>query len=305
MAELRIGTCSWKYDSWKGIVYSETVGDGFLSEYGRRFDTVEIDQWFWSLHAPDRVTLPDSAVVRGYADAVPASFRFSVKAPNSVTLTHFHAKSKSDPLVPNPHFLSVPLLEKFLERLDPMRSRLGPVLFQFEYLNRQKMPSQAAFLDAFGSFIRNCPKGYAYGLEIRNPNYLNDGLFAFMQEESIVPVLLEGYYMPPVVKTAAAHLADGGARHFQSAGHLSERSSRIRKSVVFRLHGPDREGMEEKTRKKWDRIVSPKDAELKEISGLVNEFLDRGVSVYMNVNNHYEGCAPLTIEKLRRLLKDG
>lgn len=287
MAELRIGTCSWKYDSWKEIVYSESVGDDHLSEYGRHFDTVEIDQWFWSLHGAERIALPDPAVVRSYAESVPAGFRFTVKAPNSVTLTHFYRKSKTDPLVPNSRFLSIPLIEEFLLRLDPMKSRLGPILFQFEYLNKQKMPSQAAFLEGFGGFIRECPKGYRYGLEIRNPNYLNESLFAFMEKEKIVPVLLEGYYMPPVVKTAEAH------------------ASRIRESVVFRLHGPDREGMEEKTGKKWDRIVSPKDTELKAIAGCVEGFLGRGVSVYVNVNNHYEGSAPLTIEKLRRLLKTG
>ncbi|MDM7926536.1 MAG: DUF72 domain-containing protein [bacterium] len=285
MPDLRIGTCSWKYDSWKGIVYSGQAGGDALSEYSRLFNTVEIDQWFWSLHGAGKNTLPDPAAVRSYAEAVPGGFRFTVKAPNSLTLTHFYRKSKTDPLVPNPNFLSVPLLGEFLERLDPMKSRLGPILFQFEYLNRQKIPSQSAFLDAFGAFIRRCPDGYAYGLEIRNPNYLNESLFAFMEKEQIVPVLLEGYYMPPVVETAAAHM------------------DRMAGTVVLRLHGPDREGMEEKTGKKWDRIVAPKDAGLKAIAGCVEGFLGRGVSVYVNVNNHYEGCAPLTIEKLRRLLK--
>jgi len=28
----------------------------------------------------------------------------------------------------------------------------------------------------------------------------------------------------------------------------------------------------------------------------------RGIEVYLNVNNHYEGSAPLTIEKIRGLL---
>ncbi len=143
------------------------------------------------------------------------------------------------------------------------------------------------FLEAFGAFIRKCPDGYAYGLEIRNPNYLNDSLFAFMEKEGIIPVLLEGYYMPPVRQIVEAQ------------------SPHIRKSVVLRLHGPDREGMEERSGKKWDRIVVPRDAELKEISKLVDGFLNRGVSVYVNVNNHYEGCAPLTIEKLRHLFKSG
>ncbi|PLX23103.1 MAG: DUF72 domain-containing protein, partial [Ignavibacteria bacterium] len=46
MARLRIGTCSWKYPSWKGIVYSAPKGINYLEEYARVYDTVEIDQWF-------------------------------------------------------------------------------------------------------------------------------------------------------------------------------------------------------------------------------------------------------------------
>ena len=78
MAALRIGTCSWKFDSWVGLVYSEKDRAGYLREYARRYDTVEVDQWFWSLFGRDKIALPEPAVVREYAESVPASFRFSV-----------------------------------------------------------------------------------------------------------------------------------------------------------------------------------------------------------------------------------
>ena len=39
---LRIGTCSWKYPSWKGLVYSRATGIDYLAEYATRYDTVEI-----------------------------------------------------------------------------------------------------------------------------------------------------------------------------------------------------------------------------------------------------------------------
>lgn len=41
---LKIGTCSWKYPSWQGLVYSPDVGDNDLAEYARQYETVEIDQ---------------------------------------------------------------------------------------------------------------------------------------------------------------------------------------------------------------------------------------------------------------------
>jgi hypothetical protein len=60
---------------------------------------------------------------------------------------------------------------------------------------------------------------------------------------------------------------------------------------VVRLHGPDREGMEERTGRRWDRLVVERDGELKGTVGMVGELLDARVSVYLNVNNHYEGSA--------------
>ena len=51
---LRIGTCSWKYDSWKGIVYPDKEEINFLEEYSKHFNTVEVDQWFWSLFEPKK-----------------------------------------------------------------------------------------------------------------------------------------------------------------------------------------------------------------------------------------------------------
>ncbi len=71
---------------------------------------------------------------------------------------------------------------------------------------------------------------------------------------------------------------------------------------MIRLHGPDRKAMEEKTRKHWHRVVAPKDEELAAIANMAGELLEQGVNVYLNVNNHYEGSAPLTIERIRRLL---
>ena len=92
---IRIGTCSWKYPSWQGLVYSAPKGINYLEEYARRYDTVEVDQWFWSLFAGGEVKLPDPADVDEYRRSVADDFRFTVKLPNSLTLTHFYKKKKT------------------------------------------------------------------------------------------------------------------------------------------------------------------------------------------------------------------
>ena len=65
----------------------------------QHFSTVEVDQWFWSLFAGDKVVLPNPKVVRECADSVPEDFIFSIKVPNSITLTHHYKKQKSDSLI--------------------------------------------------------------------------------------------------------------------------------------------------------------------------------------------------------------
>ena len=72
--------------------------------------------------------------------------------------------------------------------------------------------------------------------------------------------------------------------------------------VVLRLMGKDREAMEKITGDRWDRIVEPKDDELKAIADIVKDLAGSGVEVYLNVNNHYEGCAPATIERIESIL---
>ena len=284
MAALRIGTCSWKYDSWAGLVYSDEARANYLNEYARHFDTVEVDQWFWSLFGRDKVALPRPEAVEEYAASVPASFRFSVKAPNSVTLTHFYRKARSDPLVGNPHFLSVDIFKEFLGALEPMGNRLGPVMFQFEYLNKQKMAAPGAFFEQFSDFISRCPTGYQYCLEIRNPNYLTDDYFDFLKSNGLSHVFVHGYYMPSIFEIY---------RKF---------SSHIRKLTVIRLHGPSRSDIEAKTKKKWNKIVEPRDAELDSLKKMLDDLRRRKVRTYLNVNNHYEGSAPLTIERIKSRL---
>jgi len=99
-----IGTCSWKYNSWQGLIYPANKPFNYLQEYSRHDRTVEIDQWFWSLFASDKAVLPKPTVVQEYTDSIPEDFAFCIKIPNSITLTHHYKKKKSDPLIPNPHF---------------------------------------------------------------------------------------------------------------------------------------------------------------------------------------------------------
>lgn len=42
-AGLRVGSCSWKYDSWRGLVYSDERALNHLGEYALTYGSVEVD----------------------------------------------------------------------------------------------------------------------------------------------------------------------------------------------------------------------------------------------------------------------
>ncbi len=279
ISPLHLGTCSWKYDSWRGLVYSDQPAN-YLQEYARRYNCVEVDQWFYSLFK-DKVVLPQPKVVAEYAASVPPEFRFGIKLPNALTMTHYRPAAKTDPLVPNPHFLSPDVLKGFLDRLEPLRGYLGPLMLQFGYLNRGMMPSQAEFLDKLGTFVGQLPTGYIWCVETRNPNYLNAAYFQFLRDRNLGHVWLQGYYMPSIFNL-----------YRQLAGLLNE-------TVVIRLHGPDREGIEERAGKDWSKIIESRDSELDALAGVVKDLRARKRQVFVFANNHYEGCAPLTVERIR------
>ena len=282
MSMLCIGTCSWKYPSWAGLVYSEPKGINYLLEYARQYSTVEIDQWFWSLMGDGRILLPKSKDVEEYAAAVPDDFRFTVKAPNSITLTHPYGQRAGSPPAANPSFLSEEIMRDFCQRLEPIREKLGMVFFQFEYLNRQKMTSQQQFQQLVQKYRSRLPEGIAYGLEIRNSSWLNTDFFEFLLDAKLSPVLLQGYWMPPLTEVYEKHRA------------------RILKHpvVVMRLMGADRQGIEKEAEGSWDKILWSKEEEINAITGIIRDILAAGVDLYVNINNHYEGSAPRSIARL-------
>lgn len=280
---LHVGTCSWKYDSWRGLIYPEGPIN-YLEEYSRHYQTVEVDQWFWSLFKGDKVALPKPEVVHEYATSVSPGFTFGIKVPNSITLTHHYNRDKKEPLEPNPYFLSVDLMNRFLDSIEPLHDHLGPLIFQFEYLNKQKMSGINQFVDLFGTFAEKLPAGLIYGVETRNKNYLQLSYFDLLVAQGLYHVFLHGYYMPPVFDV-----------YRQYRDKINERT-------VIRLHGPGRSEIEQKTGKNWGQIVDPRDQDINQLAFMLEDLAGRQVETFLYVNNHFEGSAPRTISRIEERL---
>ena len=284
---VRLGTCSWKFPSWNGLVYEADSSSRYLAQYARRYSTVEIDQWFWSLFGPRSLNLPRRETVAEYLADTPDSFTFSIKVPNSITLTHFYRKSRSEALTENPHFLSYDLFNSFLDLIEPLQERTVSLIFQFEYLNKRKMPDENAFIDTLDRFFSSLGRRggqWPLAVEPRNPQFLTSTYFKMLDSHGVSHAFTHGYYMPAAWKV------------YSSFGHLlSDRS-------VIRLLGSDRKGIESKTDKQWNTRVEPHDEDLARIADTIAELDGRGFATTVNVNNHYEGSAPGTIDALTPLL---
>ena len=286
MAKLRIGTCGWKYDSWRGLVYSNNLDINYLKEYSECYDAVEVQQWYFSLHGSNKVVLPKPEMVTAYKNSVHKDFKFSIKIPNSITLTHLNRSENEEELIPNGHFLSNDLLEEFLSTLKPLRHNLGALIFQFEYFSKQKMKSQIEFHGLLREFIAKIPAGFRFAIETRNPAYLNEDYFSFLRESKIAHVFLQGYDMPDI--------SDLHKRY----------KDYIKDYAVIRLQGEDKKGIETRSGGEWNKILESKDEELLRLVEMIGELLERNIDVYLSVNNHYEGSAPLTIAKIQKMMRE-
>ena len=73
-----VGTSGYSYPAWKGHFYPEDLpAKKFLPFYAERFPTVEINNTFYRM--------PSAKLVQSWADEVPDSFAFAIKAPQRIT----------------------------------------------------------------------------------------------------------------------------------------------------------------------------------------------------------------------------
>ena len=277
MSRVEFATCSWKYPSWEGIIYSRKEGINFLEEYSAHYHAVEVDQWFYAM--------PSKRDVDEYKKSVPKDFQFIIKVPNSLTLPFFPQRDKTKPLKKNPNFLSIDLYKQLLDVLKPIINQTPFLIFQFRYLNKQLMPDLATFENYFAEFMEKIPKASpAVAIETRNGNYLKPRYFKFLTDLGITHVFSEKIYMPPITEV------------------YEQNKDMIKGASIIRLLGDDRGEIEKATGEDWSKIVFNKDKDLEKIVVMIKDLQKRKVDTYVNVNNHYEGSAPLTIKKIKKLL---
>jgi uncharacterized protein YecE (DUF72 family) len=273
------GTCSFIYPSWKDLVYSSEHPIDSLAEYAHKYKMVEIDRWFWSL-GKQSAGLPNRETVFSYEKATPPDFRFTIKAPNALTLPFYpHSKEK------NQYFLNPSFMESFIDSIDLISDKTQLIMLQFGYLNREMMGNQQIFIDRLETFFSALPSHIPFGIELRNNYFLNGQWFDFLRSHCITPVLLSGYWMDDIVSTIERYRDLFGP------------------TISLRLHGEDRKQIENDSEGRWDSIVWDRERDVHSIGNTVSHLIENH-QVLIAVNNHFEGSAPLTIARLQRAIKE-
>jgi uncharacterized protein YecE (DUF72 family) len=271
LGKLRIGTCSWNYESWPIYSVKQNRAADYLSEYCLFFDTAEIDSWFYRP--------PDERTVKDYDLNTPDSFVFTAKVPSILTRPVIGD-------VPNDQFLNPDTFNTLVGTVRGLGKKLGVLIFQFEYMNLLKMAGLDYFLSSLERFLAQVDRSFPVAVETRNGNYLTDGYFSFLSNNNVIPVLSQKIYMPDI-------------------GTVWEKLSKVKiEKAVIRLLGDDRQEMEKKAGGKWNALIEEK-PEKSRIAEMVHRMQEAGIEIFMNINNHYEGSAVITAEYFRREFSPG
>jgi uncharacterized protein YecE (DUF72 family) len=284
---LRMGTSSWTFPGWRGIVYPEATAAAQLSRDGLRhycrhplLGTVGIDRGFY---AP--IPEPD---LRRYAAQLPPDFPGCAKAPAAVTSLMSLGGGRA---ARNRDFLSV---ERFVrEMLEPFgrafAGHCGPFILQFPPFPVRLAPSPEDFAEQLDAFLAGLPPGFRYAVEIRD---------AYLATEQYAEVLR---------RHGASHVYN----YWTAMPRPGEQASLLPPSffpftVVRLLLRPGR-GYEEERRDfaPFDRLVRPDEGMRREVAGILRSGLAAGNDAFVLVNNKAEGSAPLTIEALAEILAQG
>jgi uncharacterized protein YecE (DUF72 family) len=186
MAEIWIGTSGWHYKHWVGNFYPARLPSSrMLAHYIEKFDTVELNNSFYKL--------PAETSLSAWRDSTPPHFHFAVKG--SRFLTHMKKLKNAEEG-----------LKRFLDAVEVLRPKLGPVLFQLP-------PQWEVDTDRLADFLAIFRRDLRCAFEFRNPTWNTREIYDLL-----------GRYN-------AAYCV------FDLAGYLSPREVTADFSYV-RLHGP-------------------------------------------------------------------
>jgi uncharacterized protein YecE (DUF72 family) len=200
-----IGTSSWKYPGWRGMLYTDDryIWRGrfaqsrferqCLAEYSEVFRTVSVDAAYYQF--------PTDRALDDMAAQVRDDFLFVFKVTDAITLRRY-------PQLPrfgvragqvNRDFLNADLFQSaFLGPCAPHRQKTGLLIFEFARFQADDFARGREFVEALDQFLARLPRDWPYGVELRNRNFLQPEYFATLARHGVAHVFNSWEAMPPV-----------------------------------------------------------------------------------------------------------
>lgn len=290
--DIRLGTSSWFFPGWRGLVYEGVHPQATLSRKGLAayaqiplLRTVSLDRTFYA---------PISAVdYAHYASQVPEHFSFVVKAP-AIVCDAVMRDEEGRGKVPNPHFLDAAIAtrEFVLPCLEGLKAKAGPLVFQVSPLPRSLVEDASLFIERLEAFFAALPRELGthspvYALELRNPELLTPRLMRMLARVEVRYCVGLHDRMPEVERQEAALRALDG----EEPGPLV---------VRWNLHRGFLYQAAKQRYEPFDRLVDQDGETRRALARMAATAFRAGRKVWITANNKAEGSAPLSVLELAR-----
>jgi len=139
--------------------------------------------------------------LEGTVNLTADDFVFGLKVTDAITIKKFPDLDRFGQQAgkPNENFLNAELFTKaFLKPCEPVRHAIGLLMFEFSRFWPTDYEHGRDFLADLDKFLGHLPKGWPYGVEMRNRNWLKPEYFACLARHQVAHVYNSWDAMPPV-----------------------------------------------------------------------------------------------------------
>lgn len=281
---VRLGTSSWSFPGWAGIVYDRAAGTATLARsglaaYARHplLRTVGVDRTYY---API-----GEAEFAAYADAVPSDFRFLVKAPEALTTARFpdHARYGEQRGAASAFFLDPGYAADAIcaPMAGGLGEKVGVLVFQFAPQPAALLGGPQRFAERLHGFLDRLPRGIPYAIELRSD------------------ILFTASYRDAVHAAGAGHVVNVHPTMPPPAAQAARLADTTQPLIVRWMLGHGQRYDEARERyAPFDRLVDEDPPSRRAIATLCRTAVSGKREAFVIINNKAEGSAPLSALRL-------
>ena len=267
---LYLGTSSFSTKDWVGPFYPpKTQPRDYLKYYASQFRAVEIDSTYYGV--------PRAQTIARWKDVTPEHFVMAAKFPRDIVHAGTGPKPNTEVLLTEDVY---EVRDRFLAIMGGLGSRLGPLLLQFPFFSSGAFPSLEAFLERLEGFMQTLPREFRYGIEVRNPEFVQQATLDLCARHNAAFVLVDQAWMP-------------------HGDEVADRWNVVTTDFSYiRLLGDHKEM--DRITTTWNKEVVDQSASIDRWAGVIRGLLSKEMPIFVFANNHYAGHAPATLRRLEK-----